>query len=41
MGDDVMSTLETPMTRRYWARVSGTLFDEYLVVPRDQASGSG
>ena len=34
-----MSTLETPMTRRYWARVGGTLFEEYLVVPRGPGVG--
>jgi hypothetical protein len=28
-----MSKLETPMTRRYWERVRGTLLEEYLIVP--------
>jgi hypothetical protein len=28
-----MSKRETPMTRRYWERVRGTLLEEYLVVP--------
>jgi hypothetical protein len=28
-----MSKHETPMTRRYWKRVGGTLLEEYLVVP--------
>jgi hypothetical protein len=28
-----MSKLETPMTRRYWERVRGTLLEEYLVGP--------
>jgi hypothetical protein len=28
-----MSQLETPMTRRYWERIRGTLLEEYLVVP--------
>ena len=27
-----MSKRETPMTRRYWERVRGTLLEEYLVV---------
>jgi hypothetical protein len=27
-----MSELETPMTRRYWEQVGGTLLEEYLVV---------
>ena len=30
----MLSQLETPMTRRYWQRVGGTLLEEYLVVPR-------
>jgi hypothetical protein len=30
----VMTKLETPMTRRYWKRVGGTLLEEYLVMPR-------
>jgi hypothetical protein len=29
-----MSRLETPMTRRYWQRVGGTLVEEFLMVPR-------
>jgi hypothetical protein len=28
-----MSKRETPMTRRYWERVRGTLLEEYLVIP--------
>jgi hypothetical protein len=28
-----MPKLETPMTRRYWEQVRGTLLEEYLVVP--------
>jgi hypothetical protein len=28
-----MSKLETPMTRRYWERIGGTLLEEYLAVP--------
>ena len=28
-----MSELETPMTRRYWEQVGGTLLEQYLVVP--------
>jgi hypothetical protein len=28
-----MSKRETPMTRRYWERVSGTLLEEYIIVP--------
>ena len=28
-----MSKHETPITRRYWERVGGTLLEEYLVVP--------
>jgi len=28
-----MSKHETPMTRRYWQRVRGTLLEEYLAVP--------
>jgi hypothetical protein len=27
-----MSKHETPMTRRYWERVGGTLLEEYLIV---------
>ena len=34
-----MSKLETPMTRRYWERVGGTLLEEYLVVPRGPGVG--
>jgi hypothetical protein len=34
-----MSKLETPMTRRYWARVGGTLLEEYQVVPRRPGVG--
>jgi hypothetical protein len=28
-----MSKRETPMTRRYWERMRGTLLEEYLIVP--------
>jgi hypothetical protein len=34
-----MSKLETPMTRRYWKRVGGTLLMEYLIVPRGPGVG--
>jgi hypothetical protein len=34
-----MSKLETPMTRRYWERVGGTLLEEYPVVPRSRGIG--
>jgi hypothetical protein len=34
-----MGKLETPMTRRYWERVGGTLLEEYLVVPRGPGIG--
>lgn len=34
-----MSKLETPMTRRYWERVGGTLLEEYLVVPSSPGVG--
>jgi hypothetical protein len=34
-----MSKLETPMTRRYWQRVGGTLLEEYLVVRKDKGIG--
>ena len=34
-----MSQLETPMTRRYWERVGGTLVEEYLVVPPGRGFG--
>ena len=34
-----MSKLETPMTRRYWQRVGGTLIEEYLIVPRAPGVG--
>jgi hypothetical protein len=34
-----MTKLETPMTRRYWKRVGGTLLEEYLVVPRGPGVG--
>ena len=34
-----MSKHETPMTRRYWERVGGTLLEEYLVVPRRPGVG--
>ena len=34
-----MSKLETPMTRRYWKRVGGTLLEEFLVVPRGPGVG--
>jgi hypothetical protein len=29
-----MSKRETPMTRRYWERVGGTLIEEFVMVPR-------
>jgi hypothetical protein len=34
-----MSKLETPMTRRYWERVGGTLLEEYPVVLRSRGIG--
>jgi hypothetical protein len=34
-----MSKLETPMTRRYWERVGGTLLEEYVVVQRRPGVG--
>ncbi|CAG9268320.1 Arginine deiminase [Paraburkholderia unamae] len=34
-----MSKHETPMTRRYWQRVGGTLMEEYLAVRRDAGVG--
>ena len=34
-----MSKLETPMTRRYWEQVRGTLMEEYLAVPRRPGVG--
>jgi hypothetical protein len=34
-----MSKLETPMTRRYWERVGGTLLEEFLVVRRGRGIG--
>jgi hypothetical protein len=34
-----MSQIETPMTRRYWARVGGTLLEEFLVVPSGRGVG--
>lgn len=34
-----MSKLETPMTRRYWERVGGTLLEEYPVVSRGPGVG--
>jgi hypothetical protein len=36
-----MSKRETPMTRRYWERVRGTLLEEYLIVHQAQASVAG
>jgi hypothetical protein len=38
-GNDVMSKLETPMTRRYWERVGGTLIEEFVAVPAGPATG--
>jgi hypothetical protein len=35
----MMPKLETPMTRRYWKRVGGTLLEEYCVVPRGPGVG--
>jgi hypothetical protein len=32
-GEKEVSKRETPMTRRYWERVRGTLLEEYLIVP--------
>ena len=34
-----MSKRETPMTRRYWERVRGTLLEEYLIVPSGPGVG--
>lgn len=34
-----MSKRETPMTRRYWERVRGTLLEEYLAVQRHPGVG--
>lgn len=34
-----MSKLETPMTRRYWERVGGTLLEEYPAVRRRPGVG--
>jgi hypothetical protein len=34
-----MSKRETPMTRRYWERVRGTLLEEYLIVPSGPGIG--
>ena len=34
-----MSKRETPMTRRYWERVRGTLLEEYLIVPSSPGVG--
>ena len=36
-----MSKLETPMTRRYWKRVGGTLLEEFLVCQAALASVRG
>ena len=34
-----MSRLETPMTRRYWQGVGGTLVEEFMVVPGRRGVG--
>jgi hypothetical protein len=34
-----MSKLETPMIRRYWAEIGGTLIEEYQVVRRGPSCG--
>src|ERR1700722_9408680 len=34
-----MNKLETPMTRRYWKRVGGTLLEEYPIVPPHRGVG--
>ena len=34
-----MSKRETPMTRRYWERVRGTLLEEYLIVRSNPGVG--
>ncbi len=34
-----MSKLETPMIRKYWEHVGGTLIEEFLAVPRSQNVG--
>ena len=34
-----MSKLETPMIRRYWEKVGGTLIEEFMAVPLKQGQG--
>jgi hypothetical protein len=34
-----MSKHETPMIQRYWQQTGGTLFEEYLAVPRGKGIG--
>ena len=34
-----MSKLETPLTRRYWESVGGTLIEEFLAVPSSPDNG--
>jgi hypothetical protein len=36
-----MSALETPMTRRLWDEIGGTLFEEYAAVRPSCATGAG
>ena len=35
-----MSALETPMTRRLWEEIGGTLFEEFLAVRPTHARGA-
>ena len=34
-----MSKRETPLTRRYWKEVGGTLVEEFVMVPRGKNNG--
>ena len=36
---NIMSKLETPMTRWYWKQVGGTLIEEYPAVRRSKGVG--
>lgn len=35
-----MSKHETPLTRRFWQEVGGTLVEEFLAVPKSETNGS-
>ena len=39
MGLLTMSKLETPLTRKYWNKVGGTLIEEFPVVKRSKTAG--